>query len=157
MPRIIPVLHNTSSVQRMLDFARLVLALGLKEVVVTKAYGAAAQHGLGELGRILYKGGGSLVVLPDLPDAVELLRPDTTLIVSRASGSEPFDPLKPPRLDGRVLIAFNGGDPDFSPNELALGRPIYPINAKGRLGPAAEAALVLYPLLRSVGDFGEGR
>jgi SpoU rRNA methylase family enzyme len=157
MPRIIPVLHNTSSVQRLLDFARLVLALGLKEIVVTKTYGAAAQHGLGELGRLVYKGGGSLLVLPDLPDAVELLSPDTTLIVSRSAGSEPFDPMNPPRLSGRILVAFNGGDPDFSSNELSLGKPIYPLNTRSRLGPAAEAALVLYPLLRSVRDFGEER
>lgn len=154
MPRIIPVLHNTSSVQRMIDFARLILALGLREIVVTKTYGAAAQHGLGELGRLIYKGGGSLIVLPDLPDAVELLNPDTTLIVSRGAGSEPFDPLNPPRVTGRILVAFNGGDPDFGPDEISLGKAIYPLNTKSRLGPAAEAALVLYPLLRSVGELG---
>ncbi len=154
--RVIPVLHNTSSVQRLLDFARLVAGLGLGELVVTKAYGAAAQHGLGELGRLAYKNNMNLVILPDLGDAIDLLKPENVLIVTRRGEPEAFDPLAPPHLEGRILVAFNGGDPDFGEAEIGMGKPIYPPGVQGRLGPAAEAALVLYPLLRSVGRVEEG-
>ena len=154
--KLIPLLHSTSSVQRLLDFARLVASLGLGELVVTKAYGAAAQHGLGELGRLAYKSNMNLVILPELSDAIDLLRPDIVLIVTRRGRPEAFDPLAPPRLEGRILVAFNGGDPDFSDAEVGMGKPIYPPSVQGRLGPAAEAALVLYPLLRSVGRVEEG-
>jgi len=148
---IIPLLHNTSSIQRMLDFARLVVSLRLKRLVLTKVYGAAAQHGLGDLGRILYKSGVSLLILSDLSDAVELLKPDITFIVTKSNNPSSFDPLNPPTVRGRVLVAFNGGEPDFTPEESSLGKPIYPRGTEGRMGPNAEASLVLYSLTRSVG------
>jgi len=155
MEDVIPLLHNISSVQRLLDFARLVIALGYEKIVVTKAYGAAAQHGLGELGRIAYKAGTSLIVLPDLPDAVELLRPDEVIIVSKDHAREHVDPASPIEARGRVLVAFNGGDPDFTHQEASLGRPVYFRGLKSRIGPAGEAALLLYPLtLRGDGDSG---
>jgi SpoU rRNA methylase family enzyme len=143
--KVIPVIHNVSSVQRVVDMARLVYSLGLDELVVSKAYGAAAQHGIPEAMRIALKAGKSLLVLPDLDDAVELLRPDEVLIVSfeRAELRDVEELIK--GLEHKnVMVVFNGGEPDFSPEELKLGKTIYLPNVKARLGPIAEAGILLY-------------
>lgn len=154
--RLVPVLHNVSSIQRLVDTAKLVYALGLRELVVTKAYGAAAQHGIAEVGRLAYKLDRGFFVLPDLKDAVELIRPGRVLIVTLEHARERIDPASPPRLEGVVMVAFNGGDPDFSAHEAALGDPVYIEGVDQRLGAPAEAALVLYPLLRASRISGQG-
>ena len=151
---VIPLLHNISSIQRMIDFVKLSIAMGAGRIVITRAYGAAAQHGIGEVGRLAYKAGLSLIVLPDLSDAVDLLKPDHTLIITREHATDVISPSKRPNLDGRILVAFNGGDPDFSQQEAALGMPVYIEGVTGRLGPVGEAALVLYALMR--GESGSG-
>lgn len=145
--RVIPLIHNVSSVQRVVDMARLVYSLGINELVITKAYGAAAQHGIPEASKIALKKGRSLLVLPDIPDAVELLSPDKVLIVSFGHAkNRNLNEI----LDGEekvILVAFNGGEPDFMPDETKLGKTIYIPRATSRLGPIAEAGIILYSLL----------
>ncbi|MCE4600062.1 MAG: RecB-family nuclease [Desulfurococcales archaeon] len=144
---VIPVIHNVSSVQRVVDMARLVYSLGYDTLIVTKAYGGAAQSGIPEAMRIALRENKRLIVLPELSDAVELLKPDQIFIVTKDYSEEHLDPAKPPRLEGRILIAFSGSDPDFSIQEARLGRPIYLKGIEGgRLGPLAEAGIILYAL-----------
>lgn len=143
---VIPVLHNVSSVQRVSDMARLVYSLGYQTLVVTKAYGGAAEAGIPEATRIALKEGKRLIVLPDLNDAVELLAPDKTLIVTRDYMEEEYDPSNPPVYEGRVLIVFQGSEPDFTVKEAKMGTPIYLRGVEGRLGPIAEASIILYSL-----------
>jgi SpoU rRNA methylase family enzyme len=148
--KIIPVIHNVSSVQRVVDMARLVYSLGLDELVVSKAYGAAAQHGIPEASRLALKLGKTLVVLPDLKDAIELLRPDEVLIISFEHAKErtlDFSDLK----SNVLAVVFSGSEPDFSPEEIRLGKTIYIPGATGRLGPIAEAGIVLYALITGRG------
>jgi len=147
---IVPVLHNVSSVQRVVDTARLAYGLGYGTLVVTKAYGGAAQSGVPEATRLALKENKNLIVLPDLADAVSLLKPDTILLVTRDYEPEPIDPASPPSLRGRVLVAFSGGDPGFTPSEASMGKPVYPAGVPGRIGAVAEAALILYALRRIV-------
>lgn len=146
--RIIPVLHNVSSVQRVVDMARLVYSLGFNELVITKAYGAAAQHGIPEAGRIALKMGKSLLVLPDLSDAIELLRPSKVFIVSfEHTENKDLNEFLNVKDNDVLLIIFNGGEPDFMPDEVKLGKTIYIPEANSRLGPIAEAGIILYTLL----------
>ena len=152
--RLVPVLHNVSSIQRLVDTARLVYSLGLRDFVVTKTYGAAAQHGLPEVGRIAFKMDRGFTILPDLPDALELLKPDRVIIVTLEHARARIDPARPPSLEGLVMVVFNGGEPDFTAKEASLGEPVYIEGVEARLGPAAEAALVLYPLLRAAREAG---
>jgi SpoU rRNA methylase family enzyme len=147
-PEIIPVLHNVRSVQRVVDMARVAYALDYDKLVVTKAYGGAAQSGVPEAMRLALREGRSLIVLPDLSDAVELLKPDRILIVSRDYAEEYISPARIPKLEGRVMIAFSGSDPDFTIEEVKLGTPVYIEKALGRLGPVAEASIILYLLGR---------
>ena len=150
MTRVIPVLHNVSSVQRVVDMARLVYSLGYDKLVVTKAYGGAAQNGIPEAMRVALKAGKNLIVLADLQDAVELLRPDKVYAVT------PRDPEillgnQPVSLEGeRALIVFSGGEPDFSASELQGATRIYIEGVQAKLGPLPEAAIILYSLLREI-------
>jgi len=143
--RVIPVLHNVSSVQRVTDFARLAYSLGYEAVVVTKAYGGAAQAGVPEAMRIALREGKSLIVLPDLADAVELLSPASVVLVTHDYAEERVEPASLPSLVGdSALIVFSGADPDFSAGELKLAtRRVY-FEGVSRLGAVAEAALALY-------------
>ncbi len=145
MAEVIPVIHNVSSVQRVVDMARLAYSLDYDVLVVTKAYGGAAQSGVPEAMRLALREGKSLITLPDLEDAVGLLNPDKTLLVTRDYQARPIDPLDPPGVEGRVLIVFPGGEPDFTASEARLGEPVYPLGVpRGRMGAVAEAAVILY-------------
>ena len=141
------VLHDVSSVQRLVDMARLVYGLGLRSFVASKVYGAAATNGVPEVTKMALKLGAGFYVVPSVREAVELLRPDTVLVVSYEHG-EPVDPSEAVGLfKGRTVVIFGGTDASPTREEASLGKPIYPRGAGSRLGPIAEAAIVLYPLV----------
>ncbi len=146
MARIIPVLHNVSSVQRVVDMARLAYSLGFEVLVVTKAYGGAAQAGVPEAMRLALRENKTLIVLPDLGDAIELLKPETVILVTHDYAEERIPPSEIAGLaSGTTIIAFSGADPDFSPQELRLAtRRLYPAGTQARLGSVAEASIILY-------------
>ncbi|MCS7106924.1 MAG: RecB-family nuclease [Acidilobaceae archaeon] len=144
---VLPVIHNVSSAQRLLDFAKLAYSLGAEHVVATKVYGAAAQSGVPDVMRLALKLGKSFAVLPDLSDLLEIYRPDS-VIMMYGGAEQRLDPLNPPVYKGRVAIVFNGSEPDFSPAELKYGTPLYLAGASHKLGAIAEAAIVLYLLTR---------
>ncbi len=144
---VIVVLHDVSSVQRLVDMARLVYGLGLRSFVASKVYGAAATNGVPEVTKMALKLGAGFYVVPSVREAVELLRPDTVLVVSYEHG-EPVDPGEVAGLArGRTMIVFGGSEAAPTREEVGLGKAIYPRGVRGRLGPIAEAALLLYPLL----------
>ncbi len=151
---VIPVLHNVSSVQRVVDLARLAFNLGYSNLVVTKAYGGAAQSGVPEAMRIALKMGRSLIVLPDLPDAARLLSPDKIIAVTPSRPEKLVSPSTPPQVEGKTLVVFSGGEPDFTPEEIAGAERIYISGVEGKLGPVAEAALILYLMRRGGQGFG---
>ncbi|MCE4605354.1 MAG: RecB-family nuclease [Desulfurococcales archaeon] len=148
MAEIIPVLHNVSSVQRLVDLARASYQLGFKALAVSKVYGGAAQSGVPEAFKLALKYGSSLLVLPDLDDVVDALSPDRVLIITPREPETIIDPVSPPRLDGKVLIVFNGGETGFSPSEEKLGARTYIAGVDSRLGAVAEAGIILYTLSR---------
>ncbi len=146
MSTVIPVLHDVSSAQRLLDMARTVYGLGFRVMVATKVYGAAAQNGVPEATRLALRLGRSFVTLPELRDAVELFTPDTILVVSSEYG-EKMDPASIAGLaQGKTMIVFGGSDPGIGKHEIAVGKPVYIAGVRGRLSPVAEAALILYQL-----------
>ncbi len=146
--RLIPVIHNVSSYQRLSDMARLVYSLGLDVLVATKVYGGAAQSGVPEVTRMALKHGKSFIALPDLGDAIDVLKPDKVIIVSREHAAQRLDPSSIVAGDGVVMIVFNGGEPDFTRAEASLGTPVYIDGVAERLGAISEAGIILYHALR---------
>ncbi|MGC9112260.1 RecB-family nuclease [Acidilobus sp.] len=151
MRKVIPVIHNTSSVQRLVDMARIVLSMNIDLLVATKVYGAAAQSGIAEAFRLLLKAGKGLVVLPELKDAVETYDGMQVFLVDKEHAAELVDPLSGDFVTGSsspLMLVFNGSDTPFSPQELSLGKPIYIKGLSYRAGSTAEASLLLYGILR---------
>ncbi len=137
---IVVVLHNVGSVQRLLDAAKAVFAFNDVELlVVSKPYGAAAQMGVPEAQKMAFKRGKSFMVLPDLGDAVELLRPDKIYTVSWDYG-KPAGTLK---TRGRIMVIIGATDPGLTRKEALMGEPVYPVSSPAPLGPVAEAAIML--------------
>ncbi|BBD72829.1 exonuclease [Sulfodiicoccus acidiphilus] len=135
-------LHNTTSVQRLVDFAKLVFSSSVtRYLVVTKVGGVAAQSGVPEVNKLAIKSGKSFSVLPDLKDAIELLRPSAVYLVT-AQSSETLDPVALKRE--RSLVVFNGVDSGFGKVDSSLGKPVRLEGLEVDVGPVAAGALLLY-------------
>ncbi len=147
MARIIPVIHDVSSAQRLIDMARTVYALGADVLVATRVYGAAAQNGVPEATRIALRLGKSFVALPELRDAVELFSPETIVVISSEYGEKMSVESIRGLAKGKTMVVFGGSDPGISRQDIAVGRAVYFEGVSGRLSPVAEAALILYSLL----------
>ncbi|WP_069806389.1 RecB-family nuclease [Vulcanisaeta thermophila] len=135
---VIAVIHNPSSVGKLLDSVRVALGFGLRNIVITKATGSAAQQGVPEAFKLAIKSGATLMVLPDLRDAVELLRPVATYLLS--TRGEPLD-----SVSGRSLLVMNASDQPFTPSELNLGRQVRVVGRD--VGGTALLTLALYKLM----------
>ncbi len=148
---VIPLLHNVSSVQRLVDTAKISYSLGANTFVATKVYGGAAQSGVAEAMRIALRLNKSFIVLPDLQDAIELLSPKKTVLVTQAYAKKLLNPCSLPsdflENNGKLLLIVSGSEPEFSPSELKLGEPIYLEGTSRRIGPIGELSLLLYALL----------
>ncbi len=143
------MLHDVASVQRLVDMARLVYGLGIRTFIASKVYGAAATNGIPEVTRIALRLGRGFHVVSNVRDVVELLSPDTVLVVSYEHG-EPIYPEEVVELaKGKTVMVFGGSEGSPTREEANLGKPIYVKGAGSRLGPIAEAAILLYPLVRS--------
>jgi SpoU rRNA methylase family enzyme len=138
------VVHNVGSMQRLVDTVKAAFAFEeVKLVVVTRPYGAAAQAGVPEAQKISFKRGRGFMVLPDLSDALELLRPSKIYTLSWEHG-RPVDSLEPGGTDTMVVVGAT--DPGLTKQEALLGEPVYPAGVSAPLGPVAEAALAVYML-----------
>ncbi|ABM80971.1 RecB-family nuclease [Hyperthermus butylicus] len=113
--------------------------------------GAAASSGIPEVARLALKLGASFTILGTVKEAIEVFKPDHVVVVSRDYG-EPVVPeeyaSKLLERKGRIMLVFGGIDPAPSKDVAGLGDAIYPANTRSRLGPIAEAALILYPIAR---------
>ncbi|MEZ0345025.1 MAG: RecB-family nuclease [Infirmifilum sp.] len=149
---VIPVLHNTSSAQRLAEVARTVYGLGFNHFIVTKAVGSAAQVGVPEAQKLAYKSGKNLLVLADLPEAVELLQPKKVLLVmpGKYGGRRLQDTLaeleKDTTENNKVFIVFGGAEPGLSQRELRLGEVVSPEGIEEDIGTVALAAITLYKI-----------
>lgn len=147
---VIPVLHNVFSPQKVVEAARITYGLGYKMFVVTKASGSAAQAGVPEAQKLAIKLGRSFACLPDLPDALEVLRPSRVLlIVPKKFGKEPL--LKEAMdAEGRMLVVFGGAEPGLSRRELEMGMPVFVDGVEGDIGSLGLVAISLYLLKREL-------
>ena len=134
------VIHNVGSVQRLLDTVKAAVAFdNVRLIVVSKPYGAAAQAGVPEAQKIIFKRGRGFMVLPDLGDVVELLHPDKIYTVSWDHGRR----VNSINVEGDTMIIVGATDPGLTRQEAMIGEPIYPAGPSAPMGPVAEAALIL--------------
>ncbi|BEP17114.1 RecB-family nuclease [Pyrofollis japonicus] len=143
---LLVVVHDISSAQRLLDMVKLVYSLGFNQIVVTKAYGAAASSGIPDAMRLALRLNRSIYVLPSVKDAVEVFSPDKIVIISREYGEAADVDEIVSRLGNanKPMIIFGGSDPAPGKDIAGLGEALYPRGFEARAGPVAEAAIILY-------------
>ncbi|MCE4615373.1 MAG: RecB-family nuclease [Desulfurococcales archaeon] len=140
------VLNNTSSPSRVMDFIKIGSTMGVKEIVYTKIYGAAAQTGIPDAFKYAYKNGLSLLVMPTLEDFVETVKPSLTILFT-GTGQELGEILgKHNTSESSTALVFDGSDAGFDPLEKKLGVQTYLKDVPGKLPVVAEVSLSLYIL-----------
>ncbi|MEM0373410.1 MAG: RecB-family nuclease [Sulfolobaceae archaeon] len=144
-------IHNITSAQRVIEISKLALShKTVKNLVLTKVGGTAAQSGIPEVFRFAYKLGKSIMVLPDLKDTIELLKPDKVILISSKSNQVlTREEIKKYEKDNKkILIVIPGNEAGFTKIEESLGE-IYRIESEinVEVSPIAILGIILYCIL----------
>ena len=153
MVDVIYVLNNVTSPQRLIDAVKTAYSIEsepqIRAFIVTKVTGMAAQTGLPEASRYAYKLGKPLIILPTLKDAVELLNPTRTILITRKlDNSKSIEDVEV-RDSDTLMIVVSGSDSEFAKSELALGDHFH-IPLFTFLTPSASIALSYYIIRRKL-------
>ncbi len=155
--KIVPIIHDVSSNARIVDFAKAVLNYRnvLELVVFSRLSGGAAQYGLAEASKLLFKENIPHLITMDLNEISDVGIISTSDIViqfSRAFGA-PFkmakdvineDDSKPKH----IVLVVSGSETGFSKSEILSGaRVVYPQGIKRDIPPDAYIALFMHLLL----------
>nr|WP_236748920.1 RecB-family nuclease [Acidianus manzaensis] len=145
---IIIGLHNTTSSQRLIDFAKVIFNFDIKYFVITKVSGTAAQVGIPEVSRLAFKNNKSIIILPDLKDAIDLLKPTQTLLIGYNQGQEFKSDFIDKNVNGTYYIVFSGIESGFSKLEQSLGTTFKIPYLNSDIGANALASIFLYCYLQ---------
>ena len=140
---VIFAVNSISSQQRLIDVAKVVTAiedLKVSSLVISRPTGMAAQSGIPEVSKIMYKAGKTLIVLPSLKDAVELLKPDLILIYFESPDSAYLDSIDLLNI-AKLMFVVDGSDFGPTTNELGLGQLVRFRGFKKQLPPAPAIAV----------------
>ena len=144
MEKLFVILYNVSSVHKVVEFVKTAYAFDNIIPVIIKPIGAAAQIGIPEVNKLSYKLNKPLIILPELKDVIDVLGvKDNYMITSRGneiSIDEIFD------VNGDVAITINGGDTDFTKQELEYGKAAIFKEIPLGLPSTALLAIILYKL-----------
>lgn len=147
MRNIVVVLHNVHSVQRVIETAKICFGLGYDTLVISKAIGTAAQSGVPEANKIAMKLGKRLLCVPDIQDAIDLLKPDELFLYApKPYAKKPFDPKEivgEAKRGNIIMLIFGGLEPGLSSRELLLGNSFY-IDLPGNVGSIGALTIILY-------------
>lgn len=155
MGKIIIVLHNVHSVYRLVEMAKLCDIFDINLFVVSRAIGSAAQQGIPEVSKLIFRSNRTLLIVNDLKEAINLLKPSRVYLLSvRPYAQTPLDIsiLLKQLSQEDIMIVFSGIDSGFSKNELVLGEPVFlEFLVNEDPGPIAAAAIILYEIKRRIG------
>ena len=143
-------LHNITSSQKLIDFSKLAFNIKyIKYLIITKAGGTAAQSGIPEVNKIAFKLNKPFLVLPELKDAIELLQPDITLLISQYA-EKPLDFLKLEKYK-KIFVVFSGLEGSgFNKIEQSLGEHVKVLEEVPELGAISLASFFLCKYLTVV-------
>ena len=126
---------------------------------MSKVGGAAAQSGIPEAYKLIFKEGKNLLILNDVSDVVELLHTDKVYFITCSKDYEAtLNDLVNDIVNGKKVIAvFNGSDVEFSRQELKYGlKTIIPEYNKP-ISSISQATIVLYEVTRALSKLKEER
>ncbi len=107
---MIVVYHDVHSVAKLTEMYKVAAAYGVDVFVISRVQGAAAQTGVPEISVRAFREGVKVLVVPDLRDAVDLLKPTKVIILSKRAEK----PLDPNEVDENTMIVVTGTEPDVS-------------------------------------------
>ena len=153
MKNLYITLHNVFGSQKIKEMTELILGFGIGTFIVSKAVGSAATVGVPESQKMIFKKGKNLIFVKDLPDAIELLKPDKiyTFTPKPYSKTE-FDAaevVKSLKNDMKIMLVFAGAQPGLSKKELEMGTAVF-LDLPGDIGSIGYAAVVLYEILKNL-------
>lgn len=146
------MLHDVSSGSALVSFVRTALAYRdlLEVVIISRATGGAAQYGIADASKALYRESVAMLVVQDIPDVLELFPGRNLIFFSRRHG-EPFTTLRDLGELGGSLLCFSGSETGFARNEIPEGaRAVYPSGAQREMTPDAYLSIVMHLLVNEV-------
>ncbi len=143
------VLHNVHSVSKVVDTAQVVYGLGFPNFIISKPEGTAAQSGVPDANKLAYKLKANFMVLPDLPDVLELLEVSRPVLVVSPMLTKTriaLDELADRVASGeRVVIVLSGSNSSFSRKEMDLGECVS-LDTRIDIGPPGTISIILHHL-----------
>ncbi len=148
--KLIVCIHGVSSVQRLVDTARLVFSMPFNVVfVVTRVSGAAAQAGIPEVNKLAIKYDKGFAVLPDIHDLIELYSPSKVILLSHQENAEPRSAEEIAALiDDNTAIVIPGSEPGFTAQEARYGTLLKMKEFAANPGPIPMLSILLFLLYR---------
>ncbi|MEM0021340.1 MAG: RecB-family nuclease [Fervidicoccaceae archaeon] len=150
--RIAVALHDVSSTTRLTDFVRTLLSFNLEVelVIFSRITGAAAQYGLPEASKTLFKRGVRFLVLQDIEDYRDIFK-DYKIMQYSASKGKPISRKEELGIDfakDKVLIIFSGNDAGFTAQEiLEEALAFRSLAAPKEIPPESALSLTLHMIL----------
>ena len=142
--------HDVHSVAKLTEIYKTISAYGIKTFVISRAQGGAAQSGIPEISVRAFQDGVKLLVVPDIRDAIEILKPSKVIILSKRA-EKPFNPEE---IDENTLIVVTGTEPDVSKwDEVGELRYVEPRNV-GDIGKITIALCTLRGMMRPTSNEG---
>ncbi|WFO75602.1 recombinase RecB [Desulfurococcaceae archaeon MEX13E-LK6-19] len=145
MGKLFVILYNVSSVHKVIEFVKTAYAFDDNVIpVIVKPIGAAAQIGVPEVNKLSYKLNKPLIVLPELKDIIDVLGIKDNYMVTSRGNEMLIDEIF--NTNGDVAITINGGDTDFTKQELEYGKATTFKEIPLGLPSTALLAIILYRL-----------
>jgi len=146
-------MHNVYSSQKIKEMTELILGFGIETFIISKAVGSAATVGVPESQKMIFQKGKNLIFVKDLPDAIELLKPDKIYTFihkpyakNKFNIVEVIDYLK---KNQKIMLVFAGSQPGLSKKELETGSAVF-LDLPGDIGSIGYTTVVLYEILKNL-------
>ena len=141
------VLHNVSSAGKCVDFVKVAISLGYRNIVISKATGGAATGGVPSAQKYVAQKGGNLFYLSGLEDLKEIFNIEEIILIAPPGyGKEKLNKKLIEELKSadnvKRAIVFGGNDPGLSRKELEMGRSVQ-LELTEDPGTIGTAAIVL--------------
>ncbi|NVM53742.1 MAG: hypothetical protein HWN66_08585 [Candidatus Helarchaeota archaeon] len=151
MENLLIAIHNVTGIQKIKEYTQVLVGFRIKTVIISKAVGSAAMSGVPQAQKLIFKKGGNLLYVEDIPDVIELLNPDEIYVIApQPYAKHKFDPevvVQKLKDKKKILIIFGGSNPGLSKRELDFGIDSY-LEVPADIGTIGTAAIILYQIFK---------
>ena len=149
MENLFVAIHNVTGIQKIKEYTQVLMGFKVKTVIISKAVGSAAMSGVPQAQKMVFKKGGNLLYVEDIPDILELLNPDEIYVIApQPYAKNEFNPdnvVKKLNDRKKILLIFGGSNPGLSKRDLEFGIDTYlPVPAD--IGTIGTAAIILFQI-----------